>query len=429
MFSIRRVSIALASLAISAHAWGQSAAQAIGGPVTAQVQPQPLTATPLFKGPFTASLSPQFARPADDGTSPPGQTLPPAFSCAPGSTSCANGDGTAIYGGSDASSNIFQDLNPAGSGRVSGSNLIYGANNTLSASNADNMISGWGNTAAGKLGNLTITGEANNVHSDDSNISITGSGNTVTGTQGENWGLNINGGSNQVDSSSGTIDGSVNTVSNVTRGTIDGFLNNVTNASDTAILGNGNTVTNDQTITVGNGNTNTASQGVVVGNHDTNQVAGGVILGNNSGLGADAINSVIVGNDTYTDRANTVDVGGRTISGVAPGVLPDDAANIGQLQQTLQQANDYTTQKFNVLNSKINQAGAASSALGLVAASAAGNPSGNRFAMGYANFNGQSGTAIAYQHIFNTRHPINFTLGVAFAGSQRTVGGAVSVGF
>lgn len=376
-----------------------------------------------------------------------GQALPPAFSCAPGATSCSNSLGTAIYGSYDASSNTFQDLNPAGTGTVSGSNLIFGANNSLAASNANNMVSGWGNTAYGKLGNLTIVGEANNVKSDDGNISIMGAGNTVTGTQGENWGLTINGGSNNVDSSSGTVDGVANNVSNVTRGTVDGYLNNVTDAHDTAVLGNNNAVSGDQGIVVGTGNTsvapnavtvgnnnkNTGANGVVVGNGNNNQVAGGVVIGNGSGLGPDATNSVALGDNVYTDRSDTVDVGGRTISGVAPGVLPDDAVNLNQLQtglaQTLQQANAYTDQRFGVLNARINQAGAAASALGLVAATAAGNPSGNRFAMGFANYNGQSGAALAYQHIFATRHPINFTLGASFSGGQRAVGGAVSIGF
>jgi hypothetical protein len=336
------------------------------------------------------------------------------FQCAAGETSCSNENGSAIYGGYDAFSNTITDTNAPGSNVSNGDNIIAGSRNSLTTANGSNGIFGDGNTVAAG-GNTYVTGTQNSVNTTDANIDVTGSGNTVTGSQGGNNGLFITGSSNTSNSSSGNINGVANTYDNVTRGNTTGYFNTVTNASDPSVLGNGNNVSGSQTITVGNNN--------------NNPVAGGGILGNNNTLGPDATNTTILGNDISTDRSNTVDIGDRTISGVSAGVLPTDAVNVQQLHDGIQQSINYTNQQFGILNTRINQAGAAASALGLTAASAAGNPSQNKMALGFANYNGQSAAALAYQHIFQTRHPIGLTIGASFSGGQRAVGGALSFGF
>jgi autotransporter adhesin len=216
-------------------------------------------------------------------------------------------------------------------------------------------------------------------------------------------------------------------------------------------------------------NTATGSGSLAVSGDDANKATA---TGTNSdavgaGSSASANNAVALGNGSVADRDNSVSVGSagheRQITNVADGTAPTDAVNLRQMQagdaqtlteanaysdagdattlqsaktyadlgdaRTLSQAMGYTDQRFGLLNTRINQAGAAASALGLVAATAAGNPSGNRLAIGFSNYNGQSGAALAYQHIFETRHPINFTLGASFSGGQRAVGGAMSIGF
>ncbi len=358
-----------------------------------------------------------------------------SLTCTPPFASCTDpaGTGNAIFGdyGYYASSHIVS-LNTE-PGWTLGSSVIVGTDNSLTAYYSRNTIVGAGNTANGLLGNLGIYGYDNNIQSDNSNVSVVGSGNVVTGTQDGNWGLSIVGGSNQVNASSGTIAGTSNTVDSMTRGTVTGYQNSVTNAADTEVVGNGNTVSGDRTVTVGNGNSNTAAEGVVVGNGSTNEVQGGVVLGNGAGLGADATNSVALGNGTYTDRADTVDVGGRTISNVAPGILPTDAVNLAQMQagdaRTLMQANAYTDQVFSRVERKINAAGAAASAMGIMAGTAAGNAQSglNRVAMGVANYNGQSAIAMGYQRTIRDR--ISLTLGASFSGSERVVGAGVSFGW
>jgi hypothetical protein len=359
----------------------------------------------------------------------------PAFAaslaCTPPSTSCADpaGTGNTIVGdyGYYSSDSII-DLN-TDPNTVLAESVIVGANNLLAASNSGNTIVGSNNGANGALGNLGIYGNRNVVQSDDSNILIQGNGNTVSGTQGKNWGLSIVGDSNQATSSSGTIAGTANVVDNMTRGTVDGYLNTVTNAADAVVAGNSNSVQGDRTITVGNGNSNTGASGLIVGNGSTNPVEGGVIVGNNSALGADATNSVIIGNNGYTDRADTVDVGGRTISNVAPGVLGTDAVNLNQLQAGILSANHYTDQVFSKVNKRINQSGAVASAMGIMAGTAAGNAQAglNRIAMATASYNGQSALAFGYQRTLRDR--ISLTLGASFSGHERVIGAGASFGW
>ncbi len=367
-----------------------------------------------------AFASASFASTSNAQDAPPTNLGPGGLSC-PTSTSCSEptGMGNTIVGdfGYYASDTIV-DLNTE-PGVALGQTDIIGTQNSITAMNSRNVIVGHGNTASGLLGNLGIYGDGNTVTTDDSNVSIVGNGNTVSGSQGQNLGLSITGGSNSVNASSGTVTGVGNTIDDMTRGTVDGYFNSVTNSSDSQVVGNGNTVSGDQNITVGNGNTNQANGGVVVGSH--------------SGLGADATNSVVLGNDTYTDRSDTVDVGGRSISNVAPGTYGTDAVNLDQLQsgmrQTLGQANAYTDQAFSRLDRKINSAGAASAALGIMAGTAAGNSlSGrNRIAVGTAGYNGRAAIALGYQRTISDR--MNMTVGVSFSGSERVVGAAISYGW
>ena len=83
-----------------------------------------------------------------------------------------------------------------------------------------------------------------------------------------------------------------------------------------------------------------------------NAVAGG---DNSVALGANAVasaaNAVALGQGSLADRANTVSVGNaqtglaRQITNVAPGVMPGDAVNLGQMQQAMgamgQRAQDF----------------------------------------------------------------------------------------
>ena len=367
-----------------------------------------------------AFASASFTSTSTAQDAPPTNLGPGGLSC-PSSTTCSDptGAGNTIVGDFGYyASDFIVDLNTE-PGFTLGQTTIVGSQNSITARYSRNSIVGHGNTASGQLGNLGIYVDGNTVITDDANVSILGSGNSVSGSTDQNLGLTITGGGNTVNTSSGTIAGVGNSIDNMTRGTVDGYFNTVTNSSDSQVVGNGNTVSGDQNTTVGNGN--------------TNQANGGVVVGNRSGLGADATNSVVLGNDTYTDRSDTVDVGGRSVSNVAPGTYGTDAANLDQLQagmrQTLGQANAYTDHAFSRLDRKINSAGAASAALGIMAGTAAGNSlSGrNRIAIGTAGYNGRSAIALGYQRTISDR--MNMTVGVSFSGSERVIGAGFSYGW
>jgi hypothetical protein len=214
-----------------------------------------------------------------------------------------NGENVIVGGG-----NAMVDANPAsvpGSGVtfVSTGNQIFGNQNSLSSQVGDNSVIGDNNSANGKLGDMSITGNANAVTSDDTNIFVAGNGNTIIGTQGQNWGLMVVGGSNTITTSSGMYAGVANTVTNGFKSGIFGYQNTLSGAND-YIFGNGSTI---------NGTTN------------------GTVLASGSTLGPDATNSVILGPNTSTDEPNVAEFGGLRVIGIANGVDANDGVAVQQL--------------------------------------------------------------------------------------------------
>ncbi len=151
------------------------------------------------------------------------------------------------------------------------------------------------------------------------------------------------------------------------------------------------------------------------------------------------------------------EVTGTQIRNVADGIERDHAVNRGQLddhiaeareyaeylsehtlreanrytdtvgERVLRDANAYTDQRFAVLDKRIARAGATASALGLTAANAAGNDGtgDNRFAMGFANYRGESAISAVYQRQVADR--VSISIGAAFAGGgERSIGAAAS---
>lgn len=384
---------------------------AVSSSVTVPAQPQQSTGAPGITGPVTATTAtPQMSRPANDASTS-SSSCPSPYVCVestggvPGAQASPANAPTGAFGiviGSNSSESGAQGISiGAGSNSSGAVSIAEGAG--ANATGDDSVALGALSNAAGF--NSTAVGTQANAAGNNS--TALGAGSDASGDNATALGAHSNAG---VD---GTAVGSNSAAAD--QGTALGANSNAAASGSTAV-GNGASV--DQS------------------------AKASTALGQGAHVGSNASNSVALGNGSYADRPNTVSVGddgadgneiNRQVTNVADGTMPTDATNLRQLQtglaQTLQQANYYTDQRFGVLNTRINQAGAAASALGLVAATAAGNPSGNRLAMGFANYNGQSGAALAYQHIFATRHPINFTLGASFSGGQRAVGGAVSIGF
>ena len=221
-----------------------------------------------------------------------------------------------------------------------------------------------------------------------------------------------------------------------------------TASSATAVGGNGAVASGNSSTTVGSGSSVAANSGVGLGaqavveqgaeggiavgrgaHESGNQ---GIALGQNANTSGD--NAVAIGANSVADENNTVSFGNdslnRRLTHVGEGINPTDAVNLAQMQagdaRTLIQANAYTDQVFSRVEKKINSAGAAASAMGIMAGTAAGNAQAgrNRIAMGVANYNGQSAVALGYQRTLRDR--ISLTLGASLSGGERVVGAGLS---
>ncbi|RZF26041.1 adhesin, partial [Paraburkholderia sp. UYCP14C] len=103
-----------------------------------------------------------------------------------------------------------------------------------------------------------------------------------------------------------------------------------------------------------------ADNAVAVGTNAAATGAHSTAIGTGSQAGN--ANSVALGQGSVTDRDNSVSVGSATqqrqITNVAAGTADTDAVNVGQMNssvaQGVQQANNYTDQRFNDINSTID---------------------------------------------------------------------------
>ncbi|MCJ1888070.1 YadA-like family protein [Pseudomonas sp. LA21] len=114
-------------------------------------------------------------------------------------------------------------------------------------------------------------------------------------------------------------------------------------------------------------------------------------------------NSVAIGANSVAERDNSVAVGSagaeRQITHVAAGTRTTDAANVGQLNQAMADANSYTDQRYAGLKHDMNQMNDELSAgiAGAIAMAHLPQPitnGGNTTALGVGNFNGQSAVAV-----------------------------------
>ena len=181
---------------------------------------------------------------------------------------------------------------------------------------------------------------------------------------------------------------------------------------------------------------------------------------------------LILGDGDETDGGSGAPVGGAgtdqdhgiRVSNVADGQDDDDAVNVGQMNggdaatlveardyadagdaQTLSSARDYTDSRFDAMTAewdgfrddvwdrldetdrRINQTGAMNTAMGQMAASAAGIRTQNRVAVGVGFQEGEKALAIGYQRAIGERATI--TVGGAFSGDESTVGAGVGFGW
>ncbi|MGH8028030.1 MAG: YadA-like family protein, partial [Pseudoxanthomonas sp.] len=127
---------------------------------------------------------------------------------------------------------------------------------------------------------------------------------------------------------------------------------------DNAIAqGNGATVEGADSIALGNGASVTGDNGLALGAGATVTHANSVALGAGSATTVGAQSGYDAAYVGSSDSAGEVNIGGRTITGVAPGIAGTDAVNVDQLNAGVQAANDYTDTQIGAVNTAITELG------------------------------------------------------------------------
>jgi autotransporter adhesin len=216
-------------------------------------------------------------------------------------------------------------------------------------------------------------------------------------------------------------------------------LQNLTNTVNNLPPGGGTTVNNNPTYQTSTDNTSTATAS---GSNSTAAGAGSTASGNSStaiGAGSTATgdNSVAIGAGSVASTANSVSVGSvgheRTITNVAPGVNATDAVNLGQLNEAIETAKNwsksYVDQRFQTVNRELNRIGNRANA-GIASAIAMANlgqgyqPNMSTAGVGVGSYHGESSIAVgmstiseAGRFIFKVSASTNSRGDAAFGGS------------
>jgi autotransporter adhesin len=206
-----------------------------------------------------------------------------------------------------------------------------------------------------------------------------------------------------------------------TNASIDAIYSELTNLSNTVNNlppgGGGTTINN--TYQTSPDNTTSASAG---GNNSTAAGAGSTATGDNStaigaGSNASGDNSVAIGAGSVANTTNTVSVGSvgheRTVTNVAAGVNPTDAVNVGQLDQAIESAKnwskDYVDQRFQSVDRDLNRIGnranaGVASAMAMASLPQAYQPNQNSAAVAVGSFHGETGVAVGLSTITESGH-------------------------
>ncbi|MFT4504328.1 YadA family autotransporter adhesin [Caballeronia sp. 15711] len=196
---------------------------------------------------------------------------------------------------------------------------------------------------------------------------------------------------------------------------------------------------------VASGATSVASgtNSIAVGSNTSATANNAVAVGANAS--ATANNAVALGSGSVADRANAVSVGTtaaggqRQVTNVAAGTDGTDAVNVNQMQQSVntgvKSAKGYTDalrsdmdSGLSLANNHINSVGAMSSAMAMMAGSAAAvADKDNRFAAGTGVYRNKAAIAIGFQKRFGTNMVI--TVGGSTTGEESTGGAGFAFGF
>lgn len=160
---------------------------------------------------------------------------------------------------------------------------------------------------------------------------------------------------------------------------------------------------------------------------------GGTITQNNSGslppASATGSNSVAIGAGSNATRDNSVDFGGRQLTGIAPGTQDGDASTMGQLRQATANSQGYTDRAIATLDARAQKMMSGIGAMAMASsalqpnARAEGNTS---VSAAVGTYNGESAIAAGVNYYLSNQVLLNARIGVTTAGPAK-VGAAVGV--
>ncbi|KAF1716096.1 YadA-like family protein, partial [Pseudoxanthomonas wuyuanensis] len=192
------------------------------------------------------------------------------------------------------------------------------------------------------------------------------------GVQGGNYN---NDGATGVNSMAGGVNSTASGSNSVALG-----ANSNASAANSAALGSGSQATHVNSVAIGNGSATT--------------------VGAQTGY-----NAAYVGSSNSTGEVN---MGGRTITGVAPGIAGTDAVNVNQLNagvnHAVNQANQYTDMRLAELDNDVwtmerGYRGATSSAMAMAGLPQAYLPGKSMLAVGFGGYQGEYGMAVGLSGI------------------------------
>ncbi|WP_288469100.1 YadA-like family protein [uncultured Stenotrophomonas sp.] len=175
-------------------------------------------------------------------------------------------------------------------------------------------------------------------------------------------------------------------------------------------------------------------------------------------------NSVAVGAGSSATRDNEFSVGSegneRVVSNVARGTMPNDAVNVGQMDDRFVAERDWSnsrfeserdltnsrfesereltdsrfaserewaSSRFRSIDKRIDRMGAISAAYAGMAINTAGLSGVNRLGAGVGSQGGRTALAVGYQRILGERKNASLSLGGAFSGSDRSISAGAGV--
>lgn len=182
----------------------------------------------------------------------------------------------------------------------------------------------------------------------------------------------------------------------------------VASGNNSVALGNQSTASGAGSTALGQGATASAANSTAIGQGSTARHANSVALGAGSAttVGAQAnYNAAYVGTSTSTGEVN---VGGRTISGVAPGMAGTDAVNVNQLgagvSQAITTANRYTDGRIEQIQDDMwtidrGYRGATASAMAMAGLPQAYLPGKSMLSVAFGGYQSEYGMAVGLSGI------------------------------